>query len=402
MPGISRGLYPLWGVSADHGAAIIAVLVLPVMIWLVLRVLRRFAGAGGRLEARIIAGYDDASLVKRCAAALILVTATVHLALAPAHLADAPALARQFTLNGLAFLGVTVVMFAVRTWRLPAAALLIVTQLAYLIALVSGREEADEIGVLTKLVELTALAFVLLPDRGAGALVSGRRWAGVTATTLGLGLLTGAVVWGSGFEVEAAEAAARAAGEDGHHHHAGIGLGTGTIVRPMPENPTAEQAAAAARLAVETKAALAKYADPDVARADGYRPSKGLDPTGKHWENPAAAKDGRILDPTRPEQLVYAETADGPLLLGVVFIMPRAALPGPTVGGPLTAWHAHNVCISLLPITIANVVSPYGTCPALSANVVIPEMIHVWTIENPDGPFAEELDPAWLKAVTGR
>lgn len=402
MTGIGQGLYPLWGVSEDHVAAIVAVLLLPAAIWLSLVALRRFARAGGKLEARIIAGYDDASLTKRCAAVLLLVTASVHLALAPAHAADAPALARQFALNGLAYLAVVALLFTVRGWRPVTAALLVVTQIAYLFPLLDGSEEADEIGVLTKLVELTALALVLLPEQGFGATISGRRWSAVVASTLGLGLLTGAVVWATGFEAEAVDAAAHAAGQDGHHHHTGLGLGNGTIVRTLPENPTAAQAEAATRLAIETKAALAKYADPAVARADGYRPTGRLDPSNSHWENPAATKDRRILDPTRPEQLVYAETADGPLLLGAVYIMPRAGEVGPAVGGPLTAWHAHNLCISFLPITIANVVSPYGACPPLSANVVIPEMMHVWTIDNPDGPFAEKLDPVWLKAITGR
>ncbi len=57
-----------------------------------------------------------------------------------------------------------------------------------------------------------------------------------------------------------------------------------------------------------------------------------------------------LLDPTRPETLVYAESPGGPILLGAMFQMPEIGEAGPAVGGPLTVWHAHDhVCFSLLP-----------------------------------------------------
>jgi len=42
-------------------------------------------------------------------------------------------------------------------------------------------------------------------------------------------------------------------------------------------------------------------------------------------------------------------------------------------------------------------VTPFGNCPALSINVTTPEMMHVWVVENPQGPFAEGLDAAWVR-----
>jgi hypothetical protein len=43
-------------------------------------------------------------------------------------------------------------------------------------------------------------------------------------------------------------------------------------------------------------------------------------------------------------------------------------------------------------------VSPFGSCPALSVNLTVPEMMHVWIVDNPNGPFAEGLDKEWVRA----
>ena len=48
-----------------------------------------------------------------------------------------------------------------------------------------------------------------------------------------------------------------------------------------------------------------------------------------HLEHPRHGKDGRVLDPDRSEQLVYAIGGSTATLLGAVFVMEVAGRPGP-------------------------------------------------------------------------
>jgi hypothetical protein len=122
-----------------------------------------------------------------------------------------------------------------------------------------------------------------------------------------------------------------------------------------------------------------------------------------HYENKRFAKDSAVLDPARPENLVYVRTPDGPLLAGVVYVMPRPEMRAPRPGGPITNFHTHSLCIAPSPPWIAGLLSPFGACPAGSVNVVTPEMMHVWLLDGmPGGPYAEELDKEYLKTLTRR
>jgi hypothetical protein len=114
-------------------------------------------------------------------------------------------------------------------------------------------------------------------------------------------------------------------------------------------------------------------------------------------EHKGQKTDGLVLDPQRPETLVYAIEGGRATLLGVVYVMERAGVPGPEPGGPITRWHAHNICLTALPPGFG-IVTPFGSCPALSVNVTTPEMMHVWVVDSPAGPFAEGLDQDWVRA----
>ncbi len=134
------------------------------------------------------------------------------------------------------------------------------------------------------------------------------------------------------------------------------------------ESPTPQQQETADKLAADTKTGAAGYADPSVAEAEGYRP---ISPSWRpitHYLNPTYQQDDKILDPARPESLVYANTSKGPMLLGAMYLMPEPGDPGPQIGGCLTQWHAHSRLLG------------WET----------PEMMHVWTAEDvPGGPFSE-------------
>jgi hypothetical protein len=132
------------------------------------------------------------------------------------------------------------------------------------------------------------------------------------------------------------------------------------------ESPTLEQHEAADKLAAETKAGVAKYVDLSAAEADGYQPSSPSWRPITHYLNPAYQRDGELLDSNRPEALVYANTSEGTILLGAMYVMSEPGESGPQIGGCLTQWHAHSL-------------QGWET----------PEMMHVWSIELPSGPFSE-------------
>lgn len=168
------------------------------------------------------------------------------------------------------------------------------------------------------------------------------------------------------------------------HHHGSDGDGAPS------RSPTAAEQAAADRLVRETRAAMAvSYADPAAARRDGYRQITPFVFNGMpvaHFLKPSTMTDGRELDPEHPESLIYLRTPDGGLtLIGVMFLTQRSGDP---IGGPLTQWHTHrDLC--RVP---GGIVPPLfsGECPPDGA-VLRTEMLHVWTVESPEDPFAAVL-----------
>jgi hypothetical protein len=103
----------------------------------------------------------------------------------------------------------------------------------------------------------------------------------------------------------------------GHVHGHSPGHGeTGPHEHPTgPCQPTPAQSAAANKLVADTKRGLERFADLADARAAGYAPHHHGREVIKHYFNPAYVTDGRVLDPTRPEGLMYAYTDRGPILV---------------------------------------------------------------------------------------
>lgn len=166
--------------------------------------------------------------------------------------------------------------------------------------------------------------------------------------------------------------------------------------------PTEAELEAAARLIADTKAAVARYAVLDVAVAAGYTPMEPPDFQIVHYVNSAYMQDAYVLDPLHVQSLIYYNGAHGPMLIGAMYIMPRRGEPGPQVGGPLTVWHQHsNLCFDdVTGMAVAFVHSGFfdesgksGSCPRGSTNKTTPLMLHVWLIDNPDGPFATDMEP---------
>lgn len=133
---------------------------------------------------------------------------------------------------------------------------------------------------------------------------------------------------------------------------------------------SAQQQAAATDLLVRTKAATAQYSDIDTAKAAGYdllakvsaaqemkpgliKAMRRIDADGApadgsmpmmHVGNKSARSDGKVLDPSAPETLMYGYEGDGHwMLMGVMYTAAESypqAPPDP--GGPITRWHYHS------------------------------------------------------------
>jgi hypothetical protein len=420
------------GVAPGHLPALIAALLLPLLVLGYRRL------SGGTREVGVILRGDGPVPIPppspprpplrvedRVAAWLLGLSAIVHLALPLGHSGplagagsagvagrDEPGLTVAFLLDGAAF-GILALRAATgRRWRPAGAALVPATLVGYLLVLGTGGEEPDQIGILTAMVELVILGLCLVPaarparPRRVATPRRAARALGAAGLVLSV-LVFGAVTWGLSFAAHAdpvvrSEAVTQAGVGAGHggHDHAGHAARAeaGVLMPPVPDRgPTVEQQRAAADLAVRTRASLRRFADIHAALAAGYRPSLLRTGYSVHLENKANGRDGRVLDPDRPEMLMYAIADGRATLLSAVYTMPRAGQAAPAPGGPLTMWHSHNACVSLLPPGFS-VVDAYGGCPAFSVAVTMPVMMHVWVVDNPGGPYAEQVPDAWTRA----
>jgi hypothetical protein len=106
--------------------------------------------------------------------------------------------------------------------------------------------------------------------------------------------------------------------------------------------------------------------------------------------------DGRFLDTTAPESLVYKVTGTARTLVSAMFIasagMASNDVTLTSYAGGLIQWHTHNnLCwksVSGVP-KVVGVIDAAGNCPAgsvLQTNGA--PMVHVWITPHACGPFA--------------
>jgi hypothetical protein len=159
-------------------------------------------------------------------------------------------------------------------------------------------------------------------------------------------------------------------------------------------NPTQSELDRAAQLVELTREGLARYRDPEAARDDGYFNSTPGVGGVNHWINLEYMRDGRILDPERPENLMYYRTTSGKdILVGAMFVMQGPGELGPAVGGEMTRWHLHpGYCWAPAGFPVSPSANEGNRCPPGQFLADTPEMIHVWVVPNPHGVFAEEMD----------
>ncbi|MGH8926903.1 MAG: hypothetical protein ACRDWH_01010 [Acidimicrobiia bacterium] len=274
-----------------------------------------------------------------------------------------------------------------RPWRGAATLLLLGSLLGYWIELLRGHP-VDQIGITVKAMELFTLYLVMLPRDLQRIAI---RRAAATTALMALALINTTAVWVAAFR--------SAAGDTNVLDHHGHGVTPGMVMNVG----AGRVASAAGRTAVErlwrdTTDFVSRYADISAAAADGYRVEDvfGID---FHAPNPIYQRDGTVLDPTRPENLVYGMGPDGPVLLGVMFETEGLDHDPPATGGALLQWHRHEqICFSLAPPGIAGLVDPFGSCPIGSLTLsTTNSMMHVWTLPGAPTRFGD-LDDAWKKA----
>lgn len=156
---------------------------------------------------------------------------------------------------------------------------------------------------------------------------------------------------------------------------------------------TAAQVIAAANLIKATDASLARYTSVRAAFAAGY--TYVLKTNGEEhllYDGPNPAYAG--LDPRHPSSLVYAISVPhhAPILLGAMYIE-NGNTNGPQIGGGLTRWHSHlTVCEHGKPTIAGFGVQLRGTCnPAAWHDQYTSQMLHVWVVPYPGGPFSDDL-----------
>jgi hypothetical protein len=148
----------------------------------------------------------------------------------------------------------------------------------------------------------------------------------------------------------------------------------------------------AEQLIRDTIAGLRRYEFPLAAYAAGYR-SIGDHVTVEHYVNWSYTDDGHILDPLRPESIVYQKRGGMQRAVAAMYQLPFGSsfADVPDVGGPLTQWHVHaNLCLTDNPEQkiLSSFTTITGSCPAGTSKASNTPMLHVWVVPTPCGPFA--------------
>ena len=130
--------------------------------------------------------------------------------------------------------------------------------------------------------------------------------------------------------------------------------------------------------------------DIEKARAQGFQDDR-INRT--HFPNLQYMFDDVILDPERPEWLIYSDLpGGGKVLMGFMFFTREPNEVGPTPAGPLAQWHYHQYAYPRCAVKGLWTVSDAdenGGCAEGIPVMRTPEMFHVWFIDHPLGRFTE-------------
>lgn len=157
---------PLVVSGHDHDPVIVALLYLPIAIFMVMLAIEAGHQAGVGVAVRMRAGYGTLSTATNGGLLLVATCAWIHLALTPVHWAEDPLRAVLFLGDGLGLGAIALLALAqVRAWRPVAILLLGGSIFAYAFYVLTGREGVDPVGIFTTAVEFAAIVLVLAGQR---------------------------------------------------------------------------------------------------------------------------------------------------------------------------------------------------------------------------------------------
>lgn len=196
--------------------------------------------------------------------------------------------------------------------------------------------------------------------------------------------------------------------------------GPATTMQPMPTTTmpmgdgmlpagswTPSQRSYLLNLISRTEAALPAFADPTYLESIGFHDFGAPAPGGYiHYINNSWIDDGRILDPTHPESILFQRVTDPGT--GTSHLEVRAAmyfLPTGTTMNNLPdnvkwipGWHVHpDICVTDVG-TFAGLANSDGTCSS-GHPMTGPPMTHVWVVDNACGNRFSMVDVAGLMCV---
>src|ERR1700675_354355 len=148
----------MYDIATDHAIALTAAFVLLLFVFAFVGGLRFLSGCRVAWAVRVRQGYEAAPSITKLAAALMMLSGGIHLALVPGHEGITGLL---FVIDGLGFIGLGFAAFITTWWRRPAVLWLMATIVAYLVWVIAGWETPDQVGIACKLIELVALGLLL-------------------------------------------------------------------------------------------------------------------------------------------------------------------------------------------------------------------------------------------------
>lgn len=166
------------------------------------------------------------------------------------------------------------------------------------------------------------------------------------------------------------------------------------LSRFTPDTPvTAEQQAAAHTLVADCYRAAKEHGwyDFDKGLADGFTL---MFQDRRHYENREYMLDDRVLDPDRPEFLMYYGTPQGKQLTGFMFYVANHLDRGPQLGGNETIWHYHvwnSPLCAIRGLVSVGLPNTRGQCDKGIPIHRSPEMMHVWLVDHPEGVFTTSM-----------
>lgn len=174
---------------------------------------------------------------------------------------------------------------------------------------------------------------------------------------------------------------------------------------------TADQESRARTLITNTMRDLQTYADYRTAVSAGYG-SIGDGASGyEHYVKTSLVNDGKFLDSTAPESIVYRVTNGVKTVVSAMYIAPTFTPITDSVltdyAGPLMQWHVHNnLCFgqNAQGSTVIVAIAVNGVCAKGVLQTNGSPMVHVWVVAHPCGPFAavEESLPEWPRCPMRR